>query len=574
MLAVISAAFLAPLANPQPALASTTFEQKMLDLINQRRAAAGVGPVQASLVLNTIAGPGPYLGCGLPLGGRASDMGARNYFSHTILNCGTQSVFNILTSTAGLVYSGAAENIAWMNGTTDPLIAAERLTNDLMGSPGHRANILDPKFTHVGLGSWRSPAGQSWSGGGYPLQNVWITAQVFAQMPLAAAPAVNVSPASLGFGERVVSTTGPAQAVTVKNSGSGTLNISGTSLTGANAGDFSIVSNNCGASVAAGASCSISVAFRPGATGARAATLSVSDNAAGSPHTVALSGTGTAASLTAPPTSVVATGGDGTLSVSWAAPSSGPAPVGYGVFIYDAVGYTDKGAWVCGTCTTAVITGLANGGQFFAGVYGHNGTTWGAGAASNATWVLAVPGSPGNVRPVPGNGAMTVTWDVPTTPGSEIDGYGVFVYDAKGYTGKYAWVCAKCTTATIPGLTNGVSYYALAYAHNANGWGVASTTASVIVGAPGAPGSVVASKANGNLTVTWTGAQPGAAPMSGYGGWVYDASGFTGKTFWVCATCTTGTVSGLTVGKEYTVQVHGYNEFGWGVAGSSPRTTL
>ena len=157
----VTLAVLAPLATAGPALAEPSFDQKTLELINQRRAAAGVGPVQGSILLNTIAGLRPYPGCGSPLGGRADDMGARNYFRHTILNCGTQSVFNILSSTVGLVYSAAAENIAWMNGTTDPLIAAERLTNDLMDSPDHRANILDPKFTHVGIGSWRSAAGQN-----------------------------------------------------------------------------------------------------------------------------------------------------------------------------------------------------------------------------------------------------------------------------------------------------------------------------------------------------------------------------------------------------------------------------
>ena len=39
---------------------------------------------------------------------------------------------------------------------TDPLLAAERLHNDLMASPVHRANLLDSRFAHVGVGSWRS----------------------------------------------------------------------------------------------------------------------------------------------------------------------------------------------------------------------------------------------------------------------------------------------------------------------------------------------------------------------------------------------------------------------------------
>jgi hypothetical protein len=65
-------------------------------------------------------------------------------------------------------------------------------------------------------------------------------------------------------------------------------------LAGANAGDF-VQTNTCPATLAAGASCTASVTFTPTATGARAASLSFTDDASGTPHTVALSGTGAAA---------------------------------------------------------------------------------------------------------------------------------------------------------------------------------------------------------------------------------------------------------------------------------------
>ena len=61
---------------------------------------------------------------------------------------------------------------------------------DLMNSPGHRANILDPKFTHVGIGSWSTPAGQTWNGGGSPLLNAWIAAPERAAMLAEARPLV------------------------------------------------------------------------------------------------------------------------------------------------------------------------------------------------------------------------------------------------------------------------------------------------------------------------------------------------------------------------------------------------
>ena len=480
LLIAILAALLSPLARMTPAHAEQSFDQKMLELVNQHRAAAGVAPVQLSPILATVAGPGPYLGCGTPLGGRANDMGARNYFSHTILGC-NQSISHILNSIVGLVYTAAGENIAWMNGTSDPLVASENLMSSLMNSPGHRANILDSRFTHVGIGSWTTPAGQTWSGAGSPLPRVWIAAQVFAQMPLSSAPAITATPSSVNFGERTVGTTGTSQTVTVKNTGSASLTVSGTSITGTNGTDFSVESNSCGTPVAAGASCALSVRFTPGAAGARSASLSVSHNAAGGATVIGLGGTGTAPLLVGAPTNVVATGGDGVLNVSWTAPTSGAKAVGYGIWLYDGKGYTGKFTYVCGTCNSAAVTGVANGAPYYVAVYGYDGSAWGLGAASNGAWVLAVPGAPTNLKATAGAGSLTVTWTAPATPGAVVDGYGVFLYDARGYTGKSLWI-GPSASATFTGLTKGESYTAVVLSHNLHGWGGSGSTAWVAAG--------------------------------------------------------------------------------------------
>jgi len=58
-----------------------------------------------------------------------------------------------------------------------------------------------------------------------------------------------------------------------------------------NSGDFQ-QTNTGGTSLAAGGNCSIGVTFAPTTTGSRAATLSISDNAIGSPQSVTLTGTG------------------------------------------------------------------------------------------------------------------------------------------------------------------------------------------------------------------------------------------------------------------------------------------
>jgi hypothetical protein len=67
-------------------------------------------------------------------------------------------------------------------------------------------------------------------------------------------------------------------------------------LSGAAAGDYAISGGTCanGASLAAGASCTVQIGFKPAAAGARSASLVIAHNATGGSSTVALSGTGNA----------------------------------------------------------------------------------------------------------------------------------------------------------------------------------------------------------------------------------------------------------------------------------------
>ncbi|HEX4722769.1 MAG TPA: choice-of-anchor D domain-containing protein [Pseudonocardiaceae bacterium] len=108
-------------------------------------------------------------------------------------------------------------------------------------------------------------------------------------------PTVTLSagPTSLTFASQAVNTSSGAQLVTVTNTGTAAAAVSGVSATG----DFSQTSN-CGSSIAAGANCTVSVTFRPTASGTRTGTLTVSSNAGNSPTTVALTGTGAGATNT------------------------------------------------------------------------------------------------------------------------------------------------------------------------------------------------------------------------------------------------------------------------------------
>jgi len=109
-------------------------------------------------------------------------------------------------------------------------------------------------------------------------------------------PNATLSPTSLTFPTQLVGTTSPAQSVTLSDYGTATLSISSISIKGADPGDFA-QTNNCGSSLAPGASCTMNITFKPKQGGSRTATLSVADNAPGSPQTASLSGTGTVVKL-------------------------------------------------------------------------------------------------------------------------------------------------------------------------------------------------------------------------------------------------------------------------------------
>ncbi len=147
--------------------------------------------------------------------------------------------------------------------------------------------------------------------------------------------AATVSPTSLSFGNQTQGTISVAQRVTLTNTGSGTLTITGFSFAGTNPSDFTLSSTDCkqSQSLAVGASCAFNIAFAPLAVGNRSATLQITDNSAQSPRSVTLTGVGIApptvtlsaislsfaaqvvGSTSQPQTITLTTSGSGTLAV-------------------------------------------------------------------------------------------------------------------------------------------------------------------------------------------------------------------------------------------------------------------
>lgn len=117
---------------------------------------------------------------------------------------------------------------------------------------------------------------------------------------IASAPLVSLTPGVLSFVSQQVGSTSPPQQVVLHNVGDSPLTITSISV----AGDFA-EADNCGSSVVAGGSCTLSVTFSPTAAGQRTGSIIITDDAAGSPHAVTLSGTGAAAVLALSPASLV-----------------------------------------------------------------------------------------------------------------------------------------------------------------------------------------------------------------------------------------------------------------------------
>jgi hypothetical protein len=103
-------------------------------------------------------------------------------------------------------------------------------------------------------------------------------------------PTVLLSPSSLTFSSQKVGSTSSAQTVTLTNTGTADLTVTGIAASG----DFA-ETDTCPGTIAAGNSCSINVTFTPTAAGARTGAVTITDNAGTGSQTVSLTGTGVSA---------------------------------------------------------------------------------------------------------------------------------------------------------------------------------------------------------------------------------------------------------------------------------------
>jgi hypothetical protein len=119
-------------------------------------------------------------------------------------------------------------------------------------------------------------------------------------MAQATGPSVLLSPGALSFGNLAVGASSAPQTETVTAQGSPVSGVTfgSAALTGPNTSDFTVQSDNCSGTTIYAGSCQIAIVFHPSGAGSRSATVSVDDNASGSPRLFAVQGTGIPVVLT------------------------------------------------------------------------------------------------------------------------------------------------------------------------------------------------------------------------------------------------------------------------------------
>jgi hypothetical protein len=221
------------------------------------------------------------------------------------------------------------------------------------------------------------------------------------------------------------------------------------------------------------------------------------------------------------PTIVMVGSGNGSLTVSWSAPSSGAPILEYAVKPVAKRGCTTTGALSC------TVTQLKNKHSYNMAVRARNSFGWGpySGKVSAET---GLPGAPTITSASSGLGSATIVWSAAAANGNPVTGYVITPSVGSPIS------VGAVTSHTVTGLTNGDSYTFTVRAINIVGTGPPSAPSSPVV--PGAvPGTPTAVTAGGEVVsgspavvVGFTApAASGTPPLTGYTVVVFDTTAST-----------------------------------------------
>jgi sugar lactone lactonase YvrE len=377
-----------------------------------------------------------------------------------------------------------------------------------------------------------------------------------------AAPVATISATMLAFGPQQVQSASALQQVTLTNTGSAALTISSIAVAGTNSSAF-VFPNPCGASLAPGANCAITGHLTPAAAGPMAATLSIADNASGSPQMIGLSGLGVyPVTIAVTPSALnVTTAQAFTVTVAVGGANGEPTPTG-SIVLTSGTYTLGTAALVSGSATINIIPGtLASGTDNITAQYtpdnmsallyasgtGENSVTVTASSTSTApatatAVATAVTSSTatlaGTVNP---NGSDTHTWFLWGTSSSLSGASQTAIEDLGSTAGNQA------VSASISGLAVSTTYYYQAVAQNSLGttsgaiFSFATDPAPYFQMVTGAPMNVAPGATSGNTSTV------SVTPWYG----------FTGAVSLTCAITPTAASDPPTCSVPVTVMVSG-----------------
>ncbi|MSZ89109.1 MAG: hypothetical protein F2585_07165, partial [Actinobacteria bacterium] len=271
------------------------------------------------------------------------------------------------------------------------------------------------------------------------------------------------------------------------------------------------------------------------------------------------------------PTGLIATAGNGSVSIAFTAGTAGTSATtnydyqldsGYWTSVYPA---TNK--------SPVIVTDLTNGTAYSIKIRAVG--VLGVGAASAAVVVTprTKPAAPTGLVATPGDRSASIAFTAGSDGGSSITNYK---YQLNGG----AWTALSPTDAispiTIPGLVNGTSYRVKLLAVNVVGDGAASVEATVLSGGtPNAPSNVTVVSKDGAATLRFTAPPATGLPITGY---TVSTTESSPRSF----TCTSligtpepvCTIGGLDNGSAYSFTVTARNSAGTSVASSATESVI
>ena len=266
------------------------------------------------------------------------------------------------------------------------------------------------------------------------------------------------------------------------------------------------------------------------------------------------------------PRTLQAIAGNRSVNLTWEPPEfTGGSPVtAYKIYYGTASGIYNTNITVNNT-TNYLVTNLTNGIRYYFAVSALNAAGEGAKSAEANATPLALPWAPRNLRAIPGDKNITLSWEPPEdNGGTAITSYRIYRGTESGAE-VYLTTVGNVLTYTDYTVTYGLQYYYQVSAVNALGEGTRSAEVPVFLGAvPGTPRNVHGMPANGGIILTWNEPETtGGMPITNYTIYYGTSRGNYTNNITV-GNVTNYTLTGLKNGEVYYIAISAINAVGEG----------